>query len=271
MRASFDDAALVEQQLIAGGEEGLTDAQLYRWLAARSWSPARAARDLAAHAAWRAELVGPRGRVLEGDVPNEIAQRKVLVQGPDRRGRGIIILNSGNHYAGSPTSEVTSFIAYYIDAGLATADRSVNPNQKCVGIIDMSGFGMKNFDTAGAIHIARTVQKHYVERLDKMFLFGSNAAFRGIFNLVSPCIDPATRAKFVVLPRDPAEVAAILEREVGLEFVPPAMGGTAKPRRVEEAWAAVEARWQLERQQAQQQADEQQHAATQDAVPAAPE
>jgi len=184
-----------------------------RWLAARSWSPARAARDLAAHAAWRAELVGPRGRVLEADVANEIAQRKVLVQGPDRRGRGIIILNSGNHYAGcaggarcggswfwsnagrsaaavcvrssrgasvpsttrlktpqnsnpnptqpnprSPTSEVTSFIAYYIDAGLATADRSVNPNQKCVGIIDMSGFGMKNFDTAGAIHIARTVQ-----------------------------------------------------------------------------------------------------------------
>jgi len=49
------------------------------------------------------------------------------------------------------------------------------------------------------------------------------------------------------------------------------MGGTAKPRRVEEAWAAVEARWQLERQQAQQQADEQQHAATQETVPAAPE
>jgi len=60
-----------------------------------------------------------------------------------------------------------------------------------------------------------------------MFLFGSNAAFRGIFNLVSPCIDPVTRAKFVVLPRDPAEVAAILEREVGLEVSRPVLLGQA--------------------------------------------
>ncbi len=33
-------------------------------------------------------------------------------------------------------------------------------------------------------------QKHYVERLDKMLLFGSNSAFRAIFNLVSSFIDP---------------------------------------------------------------------------------
>jgi hypothetical protein len=71
-----------------------------RWLAARGWDPRRAARDLAAHASWRAELVGPRGRVLDAEVANEIQQGKVLVQGPDRAGRGVVILIGGNHYAG---------------------------------------------------------------------------------------------------------------------------------------------------------------------------
>jgi hypothetical protein len=67
-----------------------------RWLAARGWDPARAARDLAAHAAWRAETM-PDGRVADSEVRNELAQRKVLLQGLDRRGRGVVVFIGGNH------------------------------------------------------------------------------------------------------------------------------------------------------------------------------
>lgn len=70
-----------------------------RWLAARSWDPARAAHDLAAHAAWRADMI-PNGRVHESEVARELAQEKVLIQGLDRHGRAVAILVGGNHVPG---------------------------------------------------------------------------------------------------------------------------------------------------------------------------
>lgn len=46
---------------------------------ARNWDPARAAADLASLAAWRAGFM-PQGRVLDSEVPNEIAQDKSFLQ-----------------------------------------------------------------------------------------------------------------------------------------------------------------------------------------------
>lgn len=53
---------VVDNQLRAGGEDGLTDATLKRWLTARKGDVKLAAKDLRAHAAWRAAYV-PNGRI----------------------------------------------------------------------------------------------------------------------------------------------------------------------------------------------------------------
>lgn len=66
-------------------------------MAARGRDPARAARDLAAHAAWRASYI-PNGRALESEVQPEIEQGKVFVQGPDRKGHAVVILDAGKHF-----------------------------------------------------------------------------------------------------------------------------------------------------------------------------
>lgn len=72
-------AARVHALLKSGGEEGLTPATLRRWLIARKGDGARAAKDLAAHGAWRAALV-PLGRILEDDdLAPELAQNKVVL------------------------------------------------------------------------------------------------------------------------------------------------------------------------------------------------
>jgi hypothetical protein len=67
------------------------------WLAARGHDPARAARDLAAHAEWRAAFV-PDGRFADADVANELAQEKVLIQGPCTRGRALLVFNGAKHF-----------------------------------------------------------------------------------------------------------------------------------------------------------------------------
>ena len=76
-----------------------THTKLRRWLRARGWDPARAARDLAAHAAWRAQFA-PLGRVQESEVAREIAQGKVFLQ----VGGGLALGQGAGALVGCPTA-----------------------------------------------------------------------------------------------------------------------------------------------------------------------
>ncbi|KIY95497.1 hypothetical protein MNEG_12466 [Monoraphidium neglectum] len=248
------DAALpggreqVHRQLVSGGEEGVTQTQLRRWLRARGWDPAKAGRDLAAHAAWRAEFV-PGGRIQEAEVANEIAQGKVFLQGPDRNGRGISIFIGGKHFPRVDARECHRFIYYAIDATIALADPARNPAGRTTGVLCMKDFGWRNLDVMGGINIARAVHLHYVERLDALYIHGTSAAFQRCYKLVEPFIDPVTRSKIVLLPADEAAAREILDKGLGLENLPPFLGGTAELRPIDDAWAVILAQ---RAQQAQQ-------------------
>ncbi|GBG00119.1 hypothetical protein Rsub_12730 [Raphidocelis subcapitata] len=240
-RAAIRDADLVGRQLEQGGEEGLTDAQLKRWLAARGWDPARAARDLAAHAAWRAEFVR-HGRVRECEVSREIGQRKLFVQGVDYRGRAVTILKAGNHIPTANQLEVQRFYCYASDVAIAMADPERNPEGRVVFILDVGEFGLRNFDLMGAKTLFGMMSAHYVERLSHIYFHNAGALLLQLFRLVSPFIDPVTRSKVVFLPSDPQEAAAILAKDLDVAMLPPNLGGSSLPIPVEQARAALDAR-----------------------------
>ncbi|KAI8471339.1 MAG: CRAL-TRIO domain-containing protein [Monoraphidium minutum] len=240
-RAALPDAPLVDAQLRRGGEEPLTDAQVGRWLAARGWDPARAAADLAAHAAWRAGFV-PAGRVPASEIARELAQRKVLVQGLDRAGRAVIVLVGGNHVPQPDQDEVQRFFCYCADAAIALADASGRGGgARIVLLMDVGAFGWKNFDVAGAKTLFRMIHAHYVERLSVLYFHNASTIVMQLYRLIAPFIDPATRDKVIFLPHDPKEAAAILERDMDLAILPLSLGGSAEPRPVEGAWARVDA------------------------------
>ncbi|GBF97516.1 hypothetical protein Rsub_10439 [Raphidocelis subcapitata] len=226
-RAELGGAAAAADHLLrTGGEEGLTDGQLARWLAARGWDPARAARDLAAHAEWRAAFC-PRGRVLDCEVADDVGQRKALLMGPTESGRSVVVFGK---------------VEFVFIAG---------------------GFGWANFDVAGLSMLFRMIHAHYVERLEVLFIHSPSTAFSLLFKVVEPFIDPVTRKKVVLLPRDAAASTARLQRELGAEVLPPCLGGSAEPRPVEAAWALLEslglppgAQHRPEQQQQQQQQEE---------------
>lgn len=63
LRTAFADTN-THELLIRGGDEGLTDLNLRRWLAARKWDVALARESLLSHAQFRSSFV-PQGRILE--------------------------------------------------------------------------------------------------------------------------------------------------------------------------------------------------------------
>jgi hypothetical protein len=200
-------ASRVHELLKSGGEEGLTPATLRRWLIARKGDGARAAKDLAAHSAWRAALV-PLGRILEDDeLAPELAQNKVVLaavpddeddqaqqQPPQQqqqqqpknpthhalasltaRGHAIVLLYAQrhvSHHSRDPLSStrVRRLIMYAIDAAVAASVPSpCNPCRKIVGVFDLSGFSRKNFDVGGLKAIFEALNHHYPERWVRRF------------------------------------------------------------------------------------------------------
>ncbi|GBF97515.1 hypothetical protein Rsub_10438 [Raphidocelis subcapitata] len=234
-------AAAVDHLLRTGGEEGLTDGQLARWLAARGWDPARAARDLAAHAEWRAAYC-PRGRVLDCEIAGQLNQQKVFIQGLDRCGRAVVILAVANHIPSPDQSEVERLFCYTADAAIALADGDLNPGGLVSFVMDVEGFGLRNYDLKATKTLFQMIRQHYVERLSKLYIHKASPLLIQLFRLVSPFIDATTRGKIVFLPHDPTECAEVLGRDMDVMMLPPNFGGASEPRPVEAAWAEIEAR-----------------------------
>lgn len=235
------DAVLVDSQLRTGGEEGLTNAQLRRWLAARGWDPARAAHDLKGHAAWRAAFC-PEGRVLDSEVKNELAQDKVSLTGPDHKGRAVIVFSGKKHIPRPDGTEAQRFFCYSADAAIAMADPDLNPGGKVQFVFMAKGFGWQNFDVAGLSMLFKMIHAHYVERLETMYIHGCSATFEFLYRLVEPFVDPVTRRKVVLLPRNDEAAAAILEQAIGKEALPPILGGTGEAHPVSDCWAQLDLR-----------------------------
>lgn len=50
-----------------------------------------------------------------------------------------------------------------------------------------------------------------------MYVHGSSAMFQRLYRLVEPFIDPVTRSKIRLLPRDESAAREVLDRELGLQ------------------------------------------------------
>lgn len=68
----------------------------------------------------------------------DIKQNKVFLQGPDKHGRGVGILQACQHTMTDNTSQ-QRFITYVIDGIIASCDQQRNPDGKIVAIFDLRG------------------------------------------------------------------------------------------------------------------------------------
>ena len=102
---------------------------------------------------------------------------------------------------------------------------------KLTAIFDLRGASMENMDVAGLKQIFGLLQSHFPERLGRMVFLDPPVIFWGVWRVVSPFVDPVTRAKVVM-----ASLRDLSEGDiVPLRILPEDMGGEAQARSVVEA------------------------------------
>ncbi|KXZ55394.1 hypothetical protein GPECTOR_3g52 [Gonium pectorale] len=226
--------AQVDAQLRSGGEWGLDEATLRRWLVARKGDCKAAARDLTAHAAWRAQYV-PSGRISEEEVAEDLAQNKAFLPGYDKDGRPLCVVVVSRHKM-LDAEQSKRCIAYSLDCAALMGSKTPGWDGKMSGIFDLRGLKASNCDFATLRNVFDLLQNHYPERLHKLWLFDSPVIFYGLYKMVCPFIDPVTREKvqFVYDKDAVADFSAAFD----LDVLPPEIvpGGTGRWIRVDERY-----------------------------------
>jgi hypothetical protein len=78
--------------------------------------------------------------MVQDEIKNELAAQKVFLQGPDRHGRGVIILKASRHSRSKRDLEENKrLICYSLDNQTKLHDLRINPDGKGVGIFDLRG------------------------------------------------------------------------------------------------------------------------------------
>ncbi|CAD7702641.1 unnamed protein product [Ostreobium quekettii] len=216
------------------GEDMMDELWLCRWLRARNWSVDKAEECVRAHAAWREEFM-PRGRVLETEIPNELAAEKMFLQGVDVNGRGVLVFLAKNHWAWTRyIEELERSAVYCIDALISAADPALNPDRTMTFVFDLTDFGVSNVDLTAMVKLFHIINNHFVERLGRCFIYNAGSVFENSWKLFSPMLDEITLKKISFLG---LRQWGVLHAEVPREVLPEHLGGTGRLVPVSEAVA----------------------------------
>ncbi|KAJ2723351.1 hypothetical protein GGI07_002704 [Coemansia sp. Benny D115] len=171
-------------------ESWLTDECLARYIRARKGNYDDAYRALRKTIEWRATT---RPHALRPDVV-EVENRtgKMYFNGFDRFSRPVIYMY--NHRQN--TKEADNQIRWVVYT-LEMCIRHMVPGvEKVTLAIDATHWGFSNSVSVGtAKKFLDVLSNHYPERLGKAVVFSPPRFFVGFYNLVSPFIDPVTKAK----------------------------------------------------------------------------
>ncbi|KAG5029893.1 hypothetical protein AAZX31_05G186700 [Glycine max] len=211
--------AIVETRDPSSKEED--DFMIRRFLRARDLDVEKASAMLLKYLKWRNSFV-PNGSVSVSDVPNELAQDKVFMQGHDKIGRPILMVFGGRHFQNKDgLDEFKRFVVYVLDKVCA----SMPPGQeKFVGIAELKGWGYSNSDVRGYLSALSILQDYYPERLGKLFIVNAPYIFMKVWQIVYPFIDNKTKKKIVFVEKN--KVKSTLLEEMEESQVPEIFGGS---------------------------------------------
>ncbi|GMH03684.1 hypothetical protein Nepgr_005523 [Nepenthes gracilis] len=168
---------------------------------------------------WRREFV-PNGCIVESEVPNEIAQDKVFLQGYDKQARPIVVILGARHFQNKQPDEFKRFVVYLLDK---ICERIPAGQEKFAVIGDLQGWGYSNIDIRGYLGVVSILQDYYPERLGKLFLIHVPRLFATVWKVVYPFIDKKTRTKIIFV-EDKALISTLL-RDIDEDQLPEKYGG----------------------------------------------
>jgi hypothetical protein len=200
----------------------IADADLLRFLRARSMNVSKASKMFAEHQKWRREyFTSGLGYAQEDEIRDELAADEFFIQGHDKAGRPIAVVFGAKHI--SSKKSVDKFkraITYLLDKLIASMPPGV---EKFVVISDLSDLKLKNLDVRGMLGAFHFMQAYYPERLGKIFTLHTPALFWGCWKVLHPFLDDVTKAKIVFV--EDNKIEETLLRDISIEELPTTYGG----------------------------------------------
>ncbi|XP_004503847.1 uncharacterized protein [Cicer arietinum] len=210
--------AFVETQDPSSKEED--DLTITRFLRARDLDVEKASTMFLKYLKWRRSFV-PNGSISISEIPNDLADDKVFVQGCNKIGQPIFIVFGAKHFQKKDgLHEFKRFVVYLLDKLCA----SMPPGQeKFVGIIELKGWSYSNSDVRGYISALSILQDYYPERLGKLLILHAPYIFMRVWKIVYPFIDNKTRKKIVFVESN--KLKSTLQEEIDESQLPEIYGG----------------------------------------------
>ncbi|KAL9266670.1 Phosphatidylinositol transfer protein 3-like protein [Drosera capensis] len=190
----------------------LDDLTIRRFLRARELDIEKGSAMLLKYLKWRREFV-PKGFISEAEIPNELEQNKVLMQGFDRKGCRIVVVLGRNHFQSKlpdGIDELKRLVVYSFDK---VCSRLPVGEEKFVGIVDLEGWGYANSDIRGYLGALSILQDCYPERLRKIFIVHVPRIFMTVWKIIYPFIDNRTREKIVFVENKMLKATLLQEME----------------------------------------------------------
>ena len=215
------------------------DAFLAKWLHARG--PAQAPDCILAHLLWREEFVGqnPLG-ICETSITEELAAKKIFLQGLDHHGCAVLLFLVSRHAANSHNGDLTlRLLAYAIDAACTAADITRNSTRMVTCVFDLSGVKLKNVNVHFLLGLFDLLQKHYPQTLSRLYFIDAPFIFFGVWRCVAPFISPNTRAKITFIAGMGGRRQ--LADAIGASILPQRLGGTSELVPVDDSVAILRA------------------------------
>ncbi|KAI3512765.1 hypothetical protein L2E82_27473 [Cichorium intybus] len=214
--------ALVEKQDPTSKE--YDDLAIRRFLRARDLDIEKASAMFLKFVKWRKTFV-PNGSISASEIPNELAQNKMFMQGTDKCGRLITVVFGGKHYQNKTggLEEFKRFVTFTLER---ITSRMPPGEEKFVAIADVKGWGYSNSDIRGYLASLSILQDYYPERLGKMFVVHVPYIFMTAWKMVYPFIDEKTKKKIVFV--DNKHLKSTLLKDIDMSQLPEIYGGKLK-------------------------------------------
>ena len=169
-----------------------------RYLRARGWDLDKAFALFAATVEWRAEYqpwVGSN-RMERTLLQREAGSQKMYLAGRDRSGRPIVVMRPARDNTGDEDAEWKVRYLVWITEKAVEMMRAEVGVEKMVWIVEMSGMKVAMTHSMSITkECINVMQSHYVERLGKAFFVNAPWLFNALWRVISPFLDPVTKAK----------------------------------------------------------------------------
>ncbi|KAA8529771.1 hypothetical protein F0562_034129 [Nyssa sinensis] len=202
------------------------DPTLLRFLIARSMDSNKAAKMFVQWQKWRAAFV-PLGFIPDSEVPDELEDRKIYLQGLSKDGYPVMIVKASKHFPSKDQLQFKKFIVHLLDKTIASSfkGREIG-NEKLIAVLDLQQISYKNIDARGFITGFQFLQSYFPERLAKCFIVNMPRFFVSVWRMISYFLEKATLEKIVIISSE--DERRDFFKEIGEEALPEEYGGQAK-------------------------------------------